>query len=237
MQKNYFATREKHIDSSYHSIVTDGNEHMKNGNVCIGCHSHKKNKHNLNVCSTNIDNEMQETNCVSCHMPKVKGSVSTINKTLSHSFHGFAGAHSNSHMLQKYVDITMDKDKDNFSITINNKTTHALLLHPLRIALLKVNVVRGKYTQKFKDEIFQRVIGHNGKPAMPWKASTTLRDTMIQGKEKRNVIYKYKLQKGDKINVILGWYLVNPNAIKSLGLEDDKVATTFIEFKKESFIF
>ncbi|MEA3227862.1 MAG: multiheme c-type cytochrome [Campylobacterota bacterium] len=236
-EKNYFATRQKHIESPYHGIVTDGNEHMQNGNVCIGCHSHKKNKHSLNVCSTNIDNEMDGSNCVSCHMPKVKGSVSIMNETKTHTFHGFAGAHSNSHMLQQYVDITIDKKLKDFSININNKTSHALLLHPLRTAVLKVSVIRGQYIQKFKDEIFVRVIGHNGKPAMPWVASTTLRDTMIQGRENRVINYDYKLQKGDKVDIVLGWYLVNPKALKELGLENEAVATQFIEFKKELFSF
>ena len=54
---------------------------LKIDNVYIGCHSHKKNKYNINVCSTNIDNELDSANCVSCHMPKVKGSVSNMHET------------------------------------------------------------------------------------------------------------------------------------------------------------
>jgi len=237
VEKSYFGTRKNHIKSPYHNIVTDGNEHMKNGNVCIGCHSHKRNKSGLNVCSTNIDNELDGSNCVSCHMPKVKGSVSTLNKTKKHTFHGFAGSHSHSKMLAKYVDISLNKEAKSFNININNKTTHALLLHPLRTAVLKVSVIRGKYIQKLKNQVFVRVIGKNGKPAMPWVATTTIRNTMIQGREHRKVHYDYQLQQGDKVEVILGWYLVNPKAIHKLGLADEKVATQFIEFKKELFSF
>ena len=101
-EKSYYGSRKNHIDSPYHAIVTEGNEIMQNGNVCIGCHSHKMNKYKLNVCSTNIDNEMDGENCVSCHMPKVKGSVSVLHKTPTHTFHGFAGSHYNSDMLSKY---------------------------------------------------------------------------------------------------------------------------------------
>ncbi len=72
---------------------------------------------------------------------------------------------------------------------------------------------------------------------MPWKASKTLKDTMIQANEKRAVKYDFKLKKGDKVNVILGWYLVNPEALKSLKLQNKKVATEFHEFKKKSFNF
>jgi len=236
-EKNFFGTRTTHIDSPYHGITTEGNTHIKNGNVCIGCHSHKRNKHGLNVCSTNIDNEMDGSNCVSCHMPKVKGTVSIMNETPTHTYHGFAGAHSDSDMLTQYVDITMKKDNSKFIVNINNKISHALLLHPLRTAVLKVSVTRGQYIQKMKDEIFVRVIGHNGKPAMPWVASTTLRDTMIQGKENRTIHYDYKLKKGDKVDIVLGWYLVNSKALKELGLENEDVATKFTEFKKESFSF
>ena len=236
-EKSFYGTRETHIDSPYHSIVTEGNEHMKNGNVCIGCHSHKKNKHRLNVCSTNIANEMDGANCVSCHMPKVKGSVSTLHETKMHTFHGFAGSHYNSEMLQQYVDISVVRAINNFIINIDNRTSHALLLHPLRTAVLKVTLTRDGKMTPLRDEIFVRVIGHNGKPAMPWKASVTLRDTMIQANEKRAVRYDLKLQKGDKVNVVLGWYLVNPKVVKKLNLQDEKIATEFITFKTELFEF
>jgi len=236
-EKNYFGTREKHIDSPYHAITTEGNQHIKNGNVCIGCHSHKMNKHQLNVCSTNIDNEMDGANCVSCHMPQVKGSVSNLHKTQKHAFHGFAGSHFHSDMLTQYVDLTLKNSDGNFTVSIQNKSSHALLLHPLRTAVLKVNVLRAGKTIKLHDEIFVRVIGHKGKPAMPWKADVTLKDTMIQGKEKRDVLYDFALQKGDKVNIVLGWYLVNPKALKLLNLKDVLVATEFKEFKKKSFSF
>jgi len=214
--KNYYGTREEHIESPYHGIVSEGNEHMQNGNVCIGCHSHKMNKHKLNVCSTNIDNEMDGANCVSCHMPKVEGSVSNLVKRKKHTFHGFAGSHFHSDMLTQYVDISLLRQIDNFIVNIDNQTSHALLLHPLRVAVLKVSITRKGEVTKLKNEVFVRVIGHNGKPAMPWAASTTLRDTMIQANEKRSVKYDFHIIEGDKVDLVLGWYLVNPKALKTL---------------------
>jgi len=235
--KNFFGNLENHIDSPYHGIVSEGNEHMMNGNVCIGCHSHKMNKHKLNVCSTNVDNEMDGANCVSCHMPKVDGSVSNLKERKQHTFHGFAGSHFHSEMLTQYVDLSLLRQINNFIINIDNRTSHALLLHPLRTAVLKVSVTRDGKITHLKDEIFVRVIGHNGKPAMPWAATTTLKDTMIKANEKRSVTYDFKIQKGDKVDVVLGWYLVNPKALKTLKLEKEKIATEFIEFKKEHFSF
>ncbi|MEO1938137.1 MAG: multiheme c-type cytochrome [Sulfurimonas sp.] len=236
-EKNYFGTRKEHAKSPFHKISTNSNKLMQNGNVCIGCHSHKANKFGLNVCSTNIANEMDGANCVSCHMPKVKGSVSDMTQRKTHAFHGFAGSHFHSDMLQKYVNISLLREIDDFIVNVDNQTSHALLLHPLRVAVLKVSINRAGKTIKLKDEIFLRVIGHDGKPAMPWKASTTLRDTMIKANEKRSVKYDFSLQKGDRVDVVLGWYLVNPKAVKKLNLQNTKIATDFIEFKKESFEF
>lgn len=236
-EKNFFGNLEEHIESPYHGIVSEGNEHMMNGNVCIGCHSHKMNKHNINVCSTNIDNKMDGANCVSCHMPKVDGSVSNLKERKQHTFHGFAGSHFHSDMLTQYVELSILREINQFIINIDNRTSHTLLLHPLRTAVLKVSVTRDGKTTKLKDEIFVRVIGHEGKPAMPWAASTTLKDTMIQANEKRSISYEFKLKKGDKVDVVLGWYLVNPKAIQTLKLEKESVATEFIEFKKQSFTF
>jgi len=236
-EKKYFGRLKDNIDSPYHDVAKEDNEHMANGNVCIGCHSHKMNKHGLNVCSTNIDNELDGANCVSCHMPKVEGSVSDMKERKEHAFHGFPGAHFHSGMLTQHVDISLLREINDFIINIDNRTSHALLLHPLRTAVLKVAITREGKTTKLKDEIFVRVIGHEGKPAMPWVASVTLKDTMIQANEKRSVKYDFKLLKGDKVDVILGWYLVNPQALKSLDLDKDKASTTFTEFKKERFTF
>jgi hypothetical protein len=236
-EKKYFGTLKEHIDSPYHAIQTENNEHMQNGNVCIGCHSHKMNSHGLNVCSTNIDNTMDGANCVSCHMPKVEGSVSTFKETKVHTFHGFAGSHFNTEMLSRYVNISLTKQTNDFVISVQNHSSHALLLHPLRVGVLKVSVTHQGKTIQMPNEIFVRIIGHDGKPAMPWVASTTLKDTMIQANEKRDVTYHITLQKGDRVDISLGWFLVNPKAVEKLGLQNEAVAKKFIEFKKESFTF
>ncbi len=61
---------------------------------------------------------------------------------------------------------------------------------------------------------------------------------MIQANEKKVVNYDFKLLKGDRVDVVFGWFfLVNPKALKSLGLENEKVATEFNVFKKQTFNF
>jgi hypothetical protein len=234
-EKRYYGTLKAQMASPFHAIATKGNDHMANGNVCIGCHSHKKNKWGLNVCSTNIANEMDGANCVSCHMPQVEGSVSVLNETKSHAFHGFPGSHSNAQMLERYIDLSIVRNIDDFIINIDNRTSHALMLHPLRLVKLKVRVVRAQETIALDDAVFARVIGKDGKPAMPWAADSEVMNTMIQHNEKRSVDYGFRLKKGDRVEAVLGYYLVNPKVIGKLGLENDKTATTFHTLKTATF--
>jgi hypothetical protein len=102
---------------------------------------------------------------------------------------------------------------------------------------LRVNVKRnGKVVDKFKPEVFVRVIGKDGKPTSPWLADSIVKNTMIQANEKRVVSYISDLKKGDKVNVTLGYFLVKPKALKKFGLDKDKVATKFYVLKTETFI-
>jgi len=234
-EKHYFGTMKNALESEFHTSSSD-NKNFQNGNVCIGCHSHKKNKAKLNVCSTNISNEMDRANCVSCHMPKVDGSVSNVRETKKHSFHGFPGTHTHQDMLSKYIGLEFLKNIGSFEVAVNNKSSHALLLHPLRLSQLRVSVERNSKVEKFKPEVFVRVIGKDGKPTPPWVANAVVKDTMIKANEKRVVTYKKQLQKGDKVHVTLGYFLVKPKALKKFGLEKDAVAKKFYVLKKETFI-
>jgi hypothetical protein len=170
-------------------------------------------------------------------MPQVAGSVTEFSKGKTHSFHGFAGAHSNSEMLAKYIDISVLKNIDHFIVNVDNRSSHAMLLHPLRLAVLKISVVRNSKITELEKEVFVRVIGKDEKPAMPWAANTTIKDTMIGANEKRAVKREFKLEKGDKVDVLLGYYLVNPQALEALGLKEQKTATEFTVLKKQSFQF
>ncbi len=232
--KKYFGTLKSHIKSPFHQIDTS-NKNFLQGNVCMGCHSHKKNKFGLNVCSTNENKEIENNNCVACHMPKVEGSVSTLKQRKIHAFHGFAGAHVHNEKLAKYIDISFIPHLNGFSIAFNSKTPHALLLHPARVAFVKVRVLRnGKDVWK-KKEILVRVLGKDGKPTPPWLAQEIVKDTMLKANEKRVFDYNFKLQKGDTIQVELGYLLVKPKLAKKLGI-DPKYNKPYI-LKKASFTY
>ncbi len=232
--KAYFGTRREHIKSPFHKILTNS-EHFNNGNVCIGCHSHKKNKFGMNVCSTNIKNELDGANCVSCHMPKVEGSVSTLRETKRHTFHGFPGTHTHLDMLRRYVDIELLRGIDAFDIAVNNKSSHALSLHPMRVMQLRLKVTRGEKTRSFEPVDFLRAIGADGKPTPPWLAKEIVKDTSVKANEKRVVHYPYKLRKGDRVEVTIGYYLVNPKMVEKLDLQKSEIARSFRIFKTETF--
>ncbi len=232
-EKHYFGTLKDTVQSSYHTTSSD-NQNFNNGNVCIGCHSHKQNKAKLNVCSTNNENELDGANCVSCHMPKVAGSVSNKHERKEHAFHGFPGAHSHQDMLAQYIDLELLKNIDNFDVAVNNKSSHALLLHPLRVAQLRVVIERDGKKEKLKTEVFVRVIGKDGKPTPPWIANSIVKDTMIKHNEKRVVRYDRKLEKGDKVHMTLGYFLVKPKAAKKFGLDKDPVASKFYTLKSKT---
>jgi hypothetical protein len=227
----------KTVGSPYHDIDYT-NKIFYTGEVCMGCHSHKKNSHRLNVCKTGNKGVRENgDNCISCHMPKVKGSATNIRISKKHAFHGFAGVINKPELLSKYIDINYKRGESGFDIIIHNKAPHNLMLHPLRIVQLRVKLKsKGKDKEKnLKVHNFVRILGRKSKPTMPWLATKVLKDTMINPDEKRVVHFDTNLQKGDEIEAILGFYIVNPKVIKKLGLQDDKKLSEFIPLKKSYF--
>ena len=228
--KSFFGLLESTKGSPYHEIDYT-NTLFYDGSVCMGCHSHKQNGHKLTVCKTTSSDDAKH-NCITCHMPKVKGSATTIRQSDTHAFHGFAGVWRDHKMLSKYIELTYQKTSDGFYITIHNKAPHDLLTHPLRVVKLLTKLTRDGKTQELPTHTFVKVLGKNNKPAMPWIADMILKNTMIKANETRIINFTTKLQKGDEIESILGFFPVNPKAAKKLKLEDDASLTHFTTLQK-----
>ena len=79
---------------------------------------------------------------------------------------------------------------------------------------------------------YVRMIGTQGKPSMPWLADTVLKDTSIKALETREEHFGTVLKKGDKVEMVLGYYLVNPEVVGKLGLEGD-ASTAFTVLTKK----
>ena len=222
----YYGTRNPEVRSDYHKIINTNPIH-KNGETCMGCHSHKQNDKGFVVCKTESNNTMKQ-NCITCHMPQVAGSISDRVNTPTHAYHGFAGVSNAADKLAKYVHIDLI-DTKNLKIAIKNDAPHLLLLHPLRLAKLIVKVQRGDKVYSF-EKSFVRIIGTNKKPSPPWIATEVVKNNMLKANEKRVIDFGFALQKGDRIEVIFGFYKVNPKMAKKFGLQ-----TKFITLKRKRY--
>ena len=216
----WFGLSSKRSGSPYHTIDYS-NDIYYNGKVCMGCHSHKKNNQGLTLCSTEVKGMDEKRNCITCHMPQRGGSATTIRISKTHRFHGFAGSRFGEDMLSQYIDLALKTTKDRVSITINNKTPHPLLTHPMRLLILKIKLYKdGKevYTTK---KSFARIVGKNGKATPPWLATEIVKDDMIKANEKRVISINVPQNiKFDKVEAVLGYYLVNPKMAKRLGIDN-----------------
>ncbi len=221
--------------SPFHDIDFT-NKNFYNGNVCTGCHSHKQNEHKLDVCNMNLhkNKNTEKENCITCHMPEVQGSFSTLKSSKTHRYHGFTGTMHKPHMLTKYVKLELKQTLDGFDIIITNKANHDLLLHPLRVGELQINIQRDTKKIKLKPVKFIRIIGKYNKTSMPWMATKVLKNNQIKAKEKRVIHFKKKLLIGDNVEIKLGHHIVNPKAAKKLGLDTHKKLTRFTLFKQKN---
>ena len=139
----------------------------------------------------------------------------------------FAKRSKNQELLAKYINIDLKENSNNFEVSIKNEASHNLFLQPLRLAQLKVNILRDDKTIALETQSFARIIGKDGKATMPWLADSEVKNNMIKANEKRVINYDFKLQTNDKIEVIFGYYTVNPKMIEKLNLQDDEESKKF----------
>jgi len=235
MKTSFFGLITEKSGSPYHKIDYS-NQGFYDGKMCMGCHSHKQNAHQFDVCETDAKADAQdEKNCISCHMPMIKGNMNTVHETQQHRYHGFPGASHQPKMLSEYVHLELEQTDTGFTVSLKNDANHALFLHPLRLAELQVSVERKGEVLNLKSVTFVRVIGKDGKATMPWLANAVVKDSQIQAKESRQVPFLYHLTNGDVVEMKIGFYRVNPKAASKLGLEAHKEVSSFTLLKKARF--
>jgi len=221
--------------SPYHDIDYS-NENYYTGNMCMGCHAHFENKHDISICKIEENAAKSEKqNCITCHMPQVKGSATTIAISKKHTFHGFAGTRNKPEMMAKYLKISFIKTPSGFDLTLKNEATHKLFIHTFRKAQLNVRVNRGTTTKTLKSTSFVRTVGTNNNHDFPWLANEILEDTMLKAGESRTIKYATEVNSGDMIEAEFGFYLVNPEMDKALNLINIKEATEFKILKTDFF--
>jgi len=91
-------------------------------------------------------------------------------------------------LLSRYIDMGYRIGDGGFTITLHNRATHNLMLHPLRLLELRTELKRGDERIKLNSYSFKRVIGdESGSPSMPWLATKVLEDTTLKGDENRTI--------------------------------------------------
>ncbi len=233
-KKSFFGLFKTRIGSPYHDIDYS-NENFYNGQVCMGCHSHKQNGKGFEICNLDVreSNSSKET-CISCHMPQTKGSFVNQKDSKTHAFHGATALTMKPTKLSKYIELSLEKQEKGFKIFIKNLANHTLVPHPLRVSKLKVSIERAGKVIELKERTFEKIIGTEGKASPPWLATEILKDTLIKGFEKREVVYDEALQAGDIMIVEFGYHIVNPKMAKKLKLTDEKLYK-FVILKKQKF--
>ena len=232
-ESSFLGMFKKKVGSPYHDIDF-ANEAYYNGDMCMGCHSHKQNGKGFVICDLEVEQKDSKETCVSCHMPKIQGTIANQVHTSTHAFHGASIHNSTPKELSKYIKLSVEKKAKGFDVAIKNEATHTLFPQPLRLNQLKVSIERAGKTIQLKTESFAKVIGTNGKPAMPWLADAVISDTSIKAHETRKVSYDETLKKGDTVIVEFGYFIVNPNAAKKLEITDKSV-TEFIVLTRKRF--
>lgn len=225
------------IEGSPFHTIDYSNTLFSSGKICLGCHDHKQNKKGFSICSLGLKKrENEKKNCISCHMPQVPGSYSTIVKSETHAYHGFAGVHLRPELLSDTIKLSGSLENGKLKVTIENLANHRLFAHPLRLGQLRISVRRGDKTMTAKPIDFYTLLGHDGKPAMPWVADTVLKAHTIEAYETKAIDTDIEVEKGDRITITLGYYIVNPKAAEKLGIVD-KEAIEFRVLKSETLFF
>ena len=232
-EKTLFGLMTKTSGSPYHDIDYS-NENFYTGEMCMGCHAHKQNGKGFVVCDLEVKKKNDKNTCISCHMPKVKGSLANQKESKTHAFHSISIHNGTPETLTKYVKLSLDTTANGFTVSIKNEATHTLFPQPLRLNQLRVEIERGDKTITLDPKNFVRIIGTNGKPSMPWLATEVLKDTTIKAHETRKVDFTTKLQKGDVVTVRFGYYIANPKAAEKLDIKE-KSATEFTVLSKKRF--
>ena len=232
---SFFGLSHKTEGSPFH-VIDYTNPIFTNGEMCMGCHSHKRNKKGFAVCETKGKPGKAKKNCIECHMPQVPGSLSTITSSRTHAFHGFAGVHNGAERLAKTIGLKAYPENGRLVVTIVNEANHRLFNHPLRLGRLKVEVNRDGRALSPDPVDFYTVLGHDGKPSMPWVADQIVKSRTIEANGKTRVEIPFEIRKGDRVTVTLGYFVVNPKAAEKLGIADESLRS-FRPLKSETFRF
>ena len=232
-----FGSLDSPDDSDNHEML---NNPIYKKNACLGCHSHKRNSHDVVIFNAMEDNQ-DSTECIKCHMPYTPGGVEKTNKKgrLEHREHTFSGIHSMD-MRKKGIDIFIDTTDNTIDITLKNKMPHPLIIQASRLKYLDITIQRdGKVIWKnFKNSPMEdkkgafviEFVDKDGKfvsiPAFAYARGFV---NNLKGKESRIIQYKIPaIKKNDIIKVAMYVILAKPSCSDELDLKDKELTTPLL---------
>ena len=232
-------------DSDKHHAKS--NEIYKNSEVCMGCHSHKQNSKEFEVCNTK--NEYDKTsNCIGCHMPKAPGGNEKFNKKGRDEYatHEFLGIRS-TEMIKKAVKLELAYKDEVLELTITNKMGHAIITHPMRLKFAKTVITRDSKViwSNFKDSPIEDkeatfiIVFKNAedKVSMPHQAIGYKLNRNLKASTSKTVKYDVpKLQKGDEVKTTWISYIVNPKIAKKLQITTPDIIKPYKGIEESLYI-
>jgi hypothetical protein len=224
-----FGSLENTDESDKHEM---SNNPLYKQKVCLGCHSHKRNSHDVMIFNAMQDNQ-DSTECIKCHMPYTDGKVEKMNKRgrTEHRSHTFIGIH-NAEMRKEAIDISIATTDNTIEVTLKNKMPHPLIIQASRLKYLQLSLIRdGEViwknfkTSPLEDRQASFVIEFEGKdgkfvsiPAFAYKRGFV---NNLKAKETRVLKYSVdNIKKGDIIKASMFVVLAKPSCSDELNLED-----------------
>jgi hypothetical protein len=213
----------------------------------MGCHSHKENGHEFQVCNT-LDEHEKGSDCIGCHMPKAPGGNEKFNKRGRDEYatHKFLGIHSEE-MVKKAVELKLSYEKKSVTLEIVNKMGHAIITHPMRLKFAKTTIRRKgkviwsnfeKSPLEDKEATFIIVFKDaKDQPAMPHDAIGYKLNQNLNAMRSKTVTYTVpNLEKDDVITSTWVSYIVNPKVAQKLEITDEAVTKPIEGFKIERVV-
>lgn len=224
---------DKHKSSSEHIIFS-------NSQMCMGCHAYKKNSNDVEICNTLVEYK-KTSDCISCHMPKQKGSGPTklnAKQRKEYTNHEFLGIHSET-MVKKAVELRLKKiDKNSFELNITNKMGHAIITQPMRLKYIETKVIRdGQIVwSNFKNSPLEDTEAtfavifkdKQDKPTYPSYAVGYKYNNNLESEKEKKIVYNVKLEKGDIIKSSWISYVISPQIAQKLEIESENLKKPII---------
>jgi len=224
-------------DSDKHEML---NNPIYKKNVCLGCHSHKRNSHDVLIFDAMEDNQ-DSTECIKCHMPYTRGGVEKTNKKgrEEHRSHDFPGIH-NMEMVKDAVEIKIETNDNTIEITLKNKMPHPLIIQASRLKYLEIILSRDskQIWKNFKDSPMEdkkgafvtEFLDENDKfvsiPAFAFKRGFV---NNLKAKETKIINYEVpSIKSGDTIKASMYVILAKPSCSDELNLKDKRLTTPML---------